>query len=63
LAGAITSIAIMSHRGHSSYGLGGPSPYGGGPTEEQSGNILDQIRPYTSKIEDVLDSFSEPLKP
>ncbi|KAH7329053.1 SURF4 family-domain-containing protein [Stachybotrys elegans] len=53
----------MSHRGHSSYGLGGPSPYGGAPAEEQNGNILDQIRPYTSKIEDVMDSFSEPLKP
>ncbi|KAG6120813.1 hypothetical protein E4U14_003096, partial [Claviceps sp. LM454 group G7] len=25
--------------------------------------ILDQIRPYTSKVEDVLDSLSEPLKP
>lgn len=52
-------------RGPSSgYGLsGGPSPYGNASAEEPSGNILDQIRPYTSKIEDMLDTASEPVKP
>lgn len=58
-------------RGHSSgYGLGGPSTspygstaYGAAAPQEQSGNFLDQIRPYTSKIEDALDTVSEPVKP
>jgi hypothetical protein len=55
----------MSHRGPSGYGIGGPAgPYGGpAPSEEQSGSILEQIRPYTNKVEDMLDSFSEPIKP
>jgi hypothetical protein len=54
----------MSQRGHASYGLsGGPQPYGAQSTEQSSGNVLDQIRPYTSKIEDLLDSVSEPIKP
>ncbi|PNY27825.1 Surfeit locus protein 4-like protein [Tolypocladium capitatum] len=55
----------MSQRGPSGYGLGGPaSSYGAtSPAEESNGNILDQVRPYTSKVEDVLDSLSEPLKP
>jgi uncharacterized membrane protein YphA (DoxX/SURF4 family) len=61
----------MAHaRGHNSYGLGA-GQYGsgttlgsgnqyGGPAEP---NALDQIRQYTSKIEDVLDTYSEPIKP
>lgn len=53
----------MQRGSSSGYGLGGPSPYGPSTTEEQSGNFLDQIRPYTSKIEDVLDTVSEPVKP
>ncbi|KAK5990698.1 Surfeit locus-like protein [Cladobotryum mycophilum] len=55
----------MSHRGPSGYGLSsGPNPYGGGPSQESSeGGILDQIRVYTSKVEDVLDTVSEPIKP
>ncbi|KAF7553285.1 hypothetical protein G7046_g7140 [Stylonectria norvegica] len=55
----------MSQRLPSGYGLSGPAPYGvQQPSEQQSGgNILDQIRPYTSKIEDWLDSISEPLRP
>jgi ER-derived vesicles protein len=54
----------MSQRGHAGYGLGGaPQPYGAQSTEQSSGSVLDQIRPYTSKIEDVLDSISEPIKP
>ncbi|KFA73336.1 hypothetical protein S40288_03887 [Stachybotrys chartarum IBT 40288] len=54
----------MSHRGPSSgYGLSGPSPYGGGSVEEQPDGFVDQIRVYTSKIEDYMDTFSEPLKP
>ncbi|CAM1506904.1 Fc.00g065450.m01.CDS01 [Cosmosporella sp. VM-42] len=53
----------MSQRVTSGYGLGGPAPYGASSVEEPSGNILDQIRPYTSKIEDALDNLSEPVKP
>ncbi|KAG6008649.1 hypothetical protein E4U43_000108 [Claviceps pusilla] len=51
-------------RGPSGYGLGGAPAYGGpSSAEESNGGILDQIRPYTSKVEDVLDNLSEPLKP
>ncbi|PHH86196.1 hypothetical protein CDD83_10596 [Cordyceps sp. RAO-2017] len=53
----------MSHRGPSGYGVGGPAPYGASPAQDSNGNILDQIRPYTSKVEDVMDNFSEPVKP
>lgn len=42
---------------------GGPAPYGAAPAEESNGNILDQLRPYTSKVEDFLESASEPIKP
>lgn len=56
----------MSQRGPSGgYGLGGAAPQYGvpPPSDESNGNILDQLRPYTSKVEDVLDSLSEPIKP
>lgn len=54
----------MSQRAPSGYGIGGPAgPYGPGPSEEPNGGILEQIRPYTDKVEDMLDSFSEPIKP
>jgi hypothetical protein len=59
----------MSHRGPSGYGIGGPSAYNGGggsvggSDESNGGSILDQIRPYTSKVEDFLDTVSEPVKP
>jgi hypothetical protein len=47
-----------------SYGLGGPAPYGGVSNDmQQGGSVLDQVRPFTSKIEDALDNISEPLKP
>lgn len=55
----------MSHRAGASSGYGfnsGPAQYGSSSTEE-SGGILDQIRPYTSKVEDFLESLSEPIKP
>ena len=53
----------MSQRIGSGYGLGGPAPYGAAPVDESNGSVLDQIRPYTSKIEDMLDTVSEPVKP
>jgi uncharacterized membrane protein YphA (DoxX/SURF4 family) len=53
----------MSQR-HASYGLGGaPQPYGGQASEKAEGSFIDQVRTYTSKVEDVLDSVSEPIKP
>ncbi|KAM0667361.1 hypothetical protein ACQRIT_003612 [Beauveria bassiana] len=55
----------MSLRGGSSAGYGlnsGPNPYGSSSNEQEQG-ILDQIRPYTSKVEDFLESVSEPIKP
>ena len=45
------------------YGFAGPSPYGGSSSEPESSGVLDQIRTYTSKVEDILDTFSEPVKP
>lgn len=44
--------------------MGAPS-YGGGINEpaQESGTTMDRIRQGTSRIEDLLDSFSEPLKP
>lgn len=57
----------MSHRGGSSAGYGfnsGPNPYGGASSHEEPGaGILDQLRPYTSKVEDFLENASEPIKP
>jgi uncharacterized membrane protein YphA (DoxX/SURF4 family) len=54
-------------RGHAGYGLGagGPGPYGGGNSSsgEQENNPLEMVRSYTTKIEDVLDTYSEPIKP
>lgn len=55
----------MSHRGPpSGYGMGGgPTPYGAMPSDDGNNNILDQLRPYTSKVEDFLETASEPIKP
>lgn len=46
------------------YGMGAPS-YGGGSMNEpaQEGGTLDAIRQQTSKIEDMLDTVAEPVKP
>lgn len=46
------------------YGMGAPSYGGGGMSEPaQEGGALDAIRQHTSKIEDMLDSLAEPVKP
>lgn len=44
------------------YGMGAPS-YGGMNEPQQESNALDAIRQQTSKIEDLLDSAAEPVKP
>lgn len=51
-------------RGVGSYGLGaGPAPFGGPTQDNQESSPLDSIREQTSKIEDMLDTLSEPIKP
>lgn len=50
-------------RGPGSYGIA-PNPFGGAPAEDKSeGSALDAIREQTSRIEDILDGLSEPIKP
>lgn len=42
--------------------MASPNPFGG-PSEEKTDSPLDAIRQQTSKIEDLLDRLSEPVKP
>lgn len=56
---------MATMRGNSGgYGMGAPS-YGGGMNEpaQEGGSAFDMIRQQTSKIEDLLDSAAEPIKP
>jgi hypothetical protein len=53
-------------RGTAGYHLGNQSPSFGGQSSSSATNDpspLDAIRKQTSKIEDFLDTLSEPLKP
>ncbi|KAI1659734.1 SURF4-domain-containing protein [Daldinia decipiens] len=50
-------------RGTAGYHLGGPNPFGSPKNEVADPSPLDAIREQTSKIEDVLDTISEPIKP
>lgn len=50
-------------RGQGSYGIGAPTAFGGPVEDSTEQSALDTIRQQTSKIEDVLDSLSEPIKP
>ncbi|KAI1799801.1 SURF4-domain-containing protein [Daldinia bambusicola] len=50
-------------RGTAGYHLGGPNPFGGPKNEVADPSPLDAIREQTSKIEDILDTISEPIKP
>lgn len=52
-------------RGTAGYHLGNQSPFGAPtrPEEKTDPSPLDAIREQTSKIEDLLDTFSEPIKP
>ena len=52
-------------RGTAGYHLGNQGPFGG-PSRNDSNtdpSPLDAIREQTSKIEDFLDTYSEPVKP
>ncbi|KIH90909.1 hypothetical protein SPBR_00831 [Sporothrix brasiliensis 5110] len=58
----------MAHlrSGASGYGIGQPSPFGGASQNNgdgSGGSALDTIRQQTSKLEDLLDTYSEPVKP
>lgn len=54
----------MAHmRGPGSYGIGAPSPFGAPAEDKANQGPLDAIRQQTSKIEDFLDTFSEPIRP
>ncbi|KAJ9157846.1 SURF4-domain-containing protein [Pleurostoma richardsiae] len=46
-----------------SYGIGVPSPFGESSDKLNETSPLDTIREQTSKIEDMLDTISEPIKP
>lgn len=52
-------------RGTAGYHLGNSSPFGGPSRPEATSDPspLDAIREQTSKIEDWLDTLSEPIKP
>ncbi|KAI0896884.1 SURF4-domain-containing protein [Annulohypoxylon nitens] len=50
-------------RGTAGYHLGGPNPFGGPKSDVADPSPLDAIREQTSKIEDILDTISEPIKP
>jgi hypothetical protein len=52
-------------RGTAGYHLGGQNQFGGPGSNDATNDPspLDAIREQTSKIEDFLDTFSEPIKP
>jgi hypothetical protein len=53
-------------RGTAGYNLGGQNTFGGPSRGDTGGNDpspLDAIREQTSKIEDFLDTLSDPVKP
>ncbi|KAK3906690.1 SURF4 family-domain-containing protein [Staphylotrichum tortipilum] len=50
-------------RGPGSYGMAAPNPFGGSSEDSSEQSPLDAIRQQTSKIEDMLDTLSEPIKP
>jgi hypothetical protein len=52
-------------RGTAGYNLGSQNPFGGQSNNDPSSDPspLDAIREQTSKIEDWLDTLSEPVKP
>lgn len=41
----------------------GQSPYSASGVGAQSESPLDQVRAYTSKVEDLIDQYTQPIKP
>lgn len=55
---------MTTMRGPGSYGIPAQNPFGASnPDQSESINPLDAIRKQTSKIEDLLDTFSQPIRP
>ncbi|KAL2124518.1 hypothetical protein VTJ04DRAFT_883 [Mycothermus thermophilus] len=50
-------------RGPGSYGMAAPPPFGATVDDRTEQSPLDAIRQQTSKIEDLLDTISEPIRP
>lgn len=50
-------------RGTAGYQLSNQTPFGGPRMESSDPSPLDAIRAQTSKIEDLMDSVSGPVKP
>lgn len=61
------STAVMAQiRGTAGYHLGNQSPFGNAGRNDGTTNDpspLDQLREQTNKIEDFLDTLSDPIKP
>ena len=63
---SLLSPTMAQIRGTAGYHLGNQSPFGNGGRSDSTTNDpspLDQLREQTSKIEDFLDTLSEPVKP
>jgi len=64
---ALLSTAVMAQiRGTAGYHLGNQSPFGNAGRNDGTTNDpspLDQLREQTNKIEDFLDTLSDPIKP
>jgi hypothetical protein len=61
-----STTAMAQIRGTAGYHLGNQSPFGNAGRTDDTRNDpspLDQLRAQTNKIEDFLDTMSEPLKP
>lgn len=41
----------------------GASPYASTSTSSQGESPLDKVREYTSKVEDLIDQYTQPIKP
>lgn len=64
---SITSYTAMAQiRGTAGYHLGNQSPFGNAGRSDDTRDDpspLDQLRVQTSKIEDMLDTLADPIKP
>jgi hypothetical protein len=58
-------LAMAQIRGTAQYNLGGQSSFGASGQQDSKGDPspLEQIRAQTSRVEDLLDAISEPIKP
>lgn len=62
----LSTAAMAQIRGTAGYHLGNQSPFGNAGRNDGTTNDpspLDQLREQTNKIEDFLDTLSDPIKP